>query len=58
METLKNLFGDMLSRGVSNECVKECFTKKLDRWQETVVNIAITGAAGAGKSRFINAIRG
>ena len=42
--------------GVSN--IEEFFKKTLDRWQNIEVNIGITGDSGAGKSSFINAIRG
>ena len=38
--------------------VKEFFEAKLDHWKHIKVNIAITGEAGAGKSSFINKIRG
>ena len=42
--------------GVSK--VEELLKKKLERWQDVEVNIGITGVSGAGKSSFINAIRG
>ena len=42
--------------GVSN--IDEFFKKKLERWQDIEVNIGITGDSGAGKSSFINAMRG
>lgn len=42
--------------GVTN--LHELFKSKLDQWQEVDVNIGITGDSGAGKSSFINAIRG
>ena len=42
--------------GVSD--VDEFFKAKLDHWKQIKVNIAITGDAGAGKSSFINKIRG
>ena len=41
--------------GVSN--VEEFFKKRLDRWREVEVNIAVTGDSGTGKSSFINSIR-
>ncbi|XP_068696113.1 interferon-inducible GTPase 5-like [Montipora foliosa] len=41
--------------GVSN--IEEFLRKRLDRWREVEVNIAVTGDSGAGKSSFINAIR-
>ena len=41
--------------GVSN--IKEFFRKRLEKWREVEVNIAITGDSGSGKSSFINAIR-
>ncbi|KAJ7387307.1 hypothetical protein OS493_004290 [Desmophyllum pertusum] len=42
--------------GVSN--IEEFFKKTLERWQNIEMNIGITGNSGAGKSSFINAIRG
>ncbi|KAJ7387310.1 Interferon-inducible GTPase 5-like [Desmophyllum pertusum] len=44
--------------GINLEEVKKFFKKTLDRWQNIEVNIGITGDSGAGKSSFINAIRG
>ena len=41
--------------GVSN--IDEFFRKRLEKWREVEVNIAITGDSGSGKSSFINAIR-
>ena len=41
--------------GVSN--IEEFLRKRLERWREVEVNIAVTGDSGAGKSSFINAIR-
>lgn len=32
--------------------------RSLETWQDVEINIGITGAVGAGKSSFINAIRG
>ena len=37
--------------------VDEFLKKRLERWREVEVNIAITGDSGAGKSSFINSIR-
>ena len=42
--------------GVSG--IEEFFKMQLERWKEVEVNIGITGCSGAGKSSFINAIRG
>ena len=46
----------IVQNGVSN--IRELLKEKLDRWQEAEVNIGITGDSGAGKSSYINAIRG
>ena len=40
---------------VSN--IEEFSRKRLERWREVEVNIAITGDSGSGKSSFINAVR-
>ncbi|XP_015768739.1 PREDICTED: interferon-inducible GTPase 1-like [Acropora digitifera] len=42
--------------GVSN--IEAFLRKRLEKWREVDVNIAVTGDPGAGKSSFINAIRG
>ncbi|XP_060566344.1 interferon-gamma-inducible GTPase 10-like [Ruditapes philippinarum] len=36
----------------------DAITDNLDAWRNTDINIALAGKAGAGKSTFINAIRG
>ena len=41
--------------GVSN--IEEFLRKRLEKWREVEVNIAVTGDSGVGKSSFINAIR-
>ena len=53
MEELKN---EIDESGVSN--IEAFFKKRLERWQEVEVHIAITGDSGTGKSSFINSIRG
>ena len=52
MEELKK---EIEECGVSN--IEEFFRKRLEKWREVEVNIAITGDSGSGKSSFINAIR-
>ena len=48
---------DHISRnGVAN--IKQFLENELKLWKEVEVNIAVTGDSGAGKSTFINAIRG
>lgn len=43
-------------QGVLN--IDKFFKEKLESWRQVKVDIAITGDAGAGKSSFINRIRG
>ena len=50
---VKEYFGQY---GVSN--INESLTKKLKSWQDVEMHIGITGDSGAGKSSYINAIRG
>lgn len=38
--------------------VQRMMTEKLTLWQNVKINLAILGNSGAGKSSFINAIRG
>ena len=52
---MKELQHEIDVSGVSN--IKEFIRKRLERWREVEVNIAITGDSGSGKSSFINAIR-
>ena len=52
---MKELQREIDVSGVTN--VKEFLRKRLERWREVKVNIAITGDSGSGKSSFINAIR-
>ena len=42
--------------GVSR--VGEYVSSKLDDWKSVVIHFAVCGASGAGKSTFINRIRG
>ena len=42
--------------GVSE--IAEFFKKRLESWKYVEVHIGITGDSGAGKSSFINTIRG
>lgn len=53
MEELKH---EINVNGVSN--IEEFLRKRLERWREVEVNIAVSGESGAGKSSFINSIRG
>ena len=52
---MKELQNEIDVSGVSN--IKEILHKRLERWREVEVNVAITGDEGSGKSSFINAIR-
>ena len=52
----KELKEEVEKNGVLN--VKEFCKTRLEQWREVEVTIAITGDSGAGKSSFINAIRG
>ena len=52
---MEELQEEVDENGVSN--VEEFFKKRLERWREVEVNIAITGDSGTGKSSFINTIR-
>ena len=52
---MKELQREIDVSGVTN--IKEFLRKRLERWREVKVNIAITGDSGSGKSSFINAIR-
>ena len=42
--------------GVSR--VEEYVASRLDNWRNVVVHFAVCGVSGAGKSSFINRIRG
>jgi hypothetical protein len=42
--------------GVSG--LEEFFRAKLEKWKDVEINIGVTGDSGAGKSSFINVIRG
>jgi predicted GTPase len=42
--------------GVSG--IDNFFKAKLEEWKNVKINIGVTGNSGAGKSSFINAIRG
>ena len=53
---MEELQREINESGVSN--IEEFLRKRLERWREVDVNIAVTGISGAGKSSFINAIRG
>ena len=53
---MQELEHEINENGLSN--IEEFLRKRLEKWHEVEVNIAVTGDAGAGKSSFINAIRG
>ncbi len=38
--------------------IDQYFISRLRRWEQYALNIVVTGQSGAGKSSFINAIRG
>ena len=40
------------------EGIEKLCKEKLERWKEVGINFGVTGDSGAGKSSFINAIRG
>ena len=46
----------VVQRGVSD--IDKFLNHMLKRWQDTEVNIGITGDSGTGKSSFINSFRG
>ena len=52
---IEELKKEIEESGVSN--IEEFFRKRLEKWRDVEVNIAITGDSGSGKSSFINAIR-
>ena len=52
-DEIKELF---LTRGIAG--VQSMINKKLGLWKEVKVELAILGNSGAGKSSFVNAIRG
>ena len=52
-DEIKELF---LTRGIAG--VQSMINKKLGLWKEVKVELAVLGNSGAGKSSFVNAIRG
>ena len=52
----KELQDYVKENGVSG--VAEYVTSKLDDWKNVVIQFAVCGVSGAGKSTFINRIRG
>jgi putative ribosome biogenesis GTPase RsgA len=53
IQELRELF---LKKGIVG--VQRMMTDKLAEWRNVKINLAILGNSGAGKSSFINAIRG
>ncbi|CAB3991261.1 interferon-inducible GTPase 5-like [Paramuricea clavata] len=62
-KSIKRFFGNVheveqsfLRSGIVG--VQRAMKKKLERWKEVTINLAIVGNSGVGKSSFINTIRG
>ena len=53
---IEELTKEIGKSGVRN--IGEVLRKRLEKWRDEKVNIAVTGFTGSGKSSFINAIRG
>ena len=56
-EAVRKMAEEAFKKGGSTG-LTEFVTKKLNEWREVHVNIAVVGESGAGKSAFINTIRG
>ena len=56
MINAEELKGYVEENGVSR--VEEYVSSRLDDWRNVVVHFAVCGVSGAGKSTFINRIRG
>ena len=50
---LEKYFGEFGLEGIDQYLIS-----RLRKWEQCALNIAVTGQSGAGKSSFINAIRG
>jgi predicted GTPase len=56
MEDARAIDRHIKLHGVSG--MGEYFKAQLEQWENVEINIGVTGDSGAGKSSFINAIRG
>lgn len=55
-ESIEEMKKQMETKGIGY--IKNFMKSKLDGWKTQPLNCAVTGSSGAGKSSFINTIRG